>query len=180
MEKNRKYIVLTILVAMVAVAGYLNRNYNDGLPVVSEETAAETAGEATMVSAKAEKPKQETKAAESDALKDAKTAKDTSRSRAMELLNSIINDENSGNENREKATAELAQMSKNMEAEGVIEGILKTKGFEKSVVFITNGIATVAVKSDKSLSASDVAKIQDVVKNNGNISGEKITITQVK
>ena len=175
MERNRKYIVLTILVAMVAVAGYLNRSYNDITPGVAEETSAGAPGEATMVNASVKTEKEET-----DVLKEARESKEASRSRAMELLNSIINDEKTDSENKEKATAELTQMSKNMEAEGIIEGILKTKGFDKSVVFITNGIATATVKSDKTLSAADVAKIQDVIKSNGNISGEKITITQVK
>ena len=175
MERNRKYIVLTILVAMVAVAGYLNRSYNDITPDVAEETSAGAPGEATMVNASVKTEKEET-----DVLKEARESREASRSRAMELLNSIINDEKTDSENKEKATAELTQMSKNMEAEGIIEGILKTKGFDKSVVFITNGIATATVKSDKTLSAADVAKIQDVIKSNGNISGEKITITQVK
>ena len=175
MERNRKYIVLTILVAMVAVAGYLNRSYNDITPGVSEETSAGAPGEATMVNASVK-----TEQTETDALKEARESREASRSRAMELLNSIINDDKTDSENKEKATAELTQMAANMEAEGIIEGVLKTKGFDKSVVFITNGIATVAVKSDKSLSAADVAKIQDAIKSNGNISGEKITITQVK
>ena len=175
MERNRKYIVLTILVAMVAVAGYLNKSYNDITPGVAEEASAGAPGEATMVNASVKTEKEET-----DVLKEARESREASRSRAMELLNSIINDEKTDSENKEKATAELTQMSKNMEAEGIIEGILKTKGFDKSVVFITNGIATATVKSDKTLSAADVAKIQDVIKSNGNISGEKITITQVK
>ncbi len=174
MEKNRKYIVLTILVAMVAVAGYLNWSYNEpGKMQVTEETAAY--GEATMVNAKVE-----TSPAKVDALKEARDSKNTARSKAMEMLNTVINDEATDKTNKEKASAELVAMSSNMEAEGVIEGILKTKGFEDSVVFITNGIATVAVKCEKNLTAAEVAKIQDAVKSNAKVSGEKITITQVK
>ena len=44
MEKNRKYIVLTILVAMVAVAGYLNLSYNQ----TGEDYSIETQGEGNL------------------------------------------------------------------------------------------------------------------------------------
>ncbi|MDP4118790.1 MAG: SpoIIIAH-like family protein [Bacillota bacterium] len=173
MEVNRKYIVLTILVAMVVVAGYLNWSYN-GTGTVTEKVS-ERLGEAKMVSTTVDSSK-----AENDALKEARESRSTARSKAMEMLNTVINDENTNRENKDKASTEMISMAKNMESEGLIEGILKTKGFEDSVVFITNGIATISVKCSNNLTASDVAKIQDVVKNNADVSGEKITITQVK
>ncbi len=172
MEKNRKYIVLTILVAMVAVAGYLNLSYNQP----GEQNAVETQGsgalgEATLVNGEPVK---------NDGLAQAKETKDSARSRAMEMLNTIINDSATDKESREKASAELISMADNMEAEGVIEGTLKTKGFGECVAFITNGTANIAVKSEKPLAAADVAKIQDAVKSAGKVAGDKITITQVK
>ncbi len=172
MEKNRKYIVLTILVAMVAVAGYLNLSYNKP----GEENALETQGsgalgEATLVNGNV---------AEADGLAKARETKDSARSRAMEMLNTIINDSATDKDSREKASAELISMADNIEAEGVIEGTLKTKGFENCVVFITNGTANIAVKSEKALTAAQIAKIQDAVKSAGKVAGDKITITQVK
>jgi len=170
MEKNRKYIVLTILVAMVVVAGYLNLSYNDPDNSRALETqGSENIGEATLVNGGV-----------ADELVQAKEAKDISRSQAMEMLNAIINDEKTDEESRKKATEELIYMADSMEAEGVIEGILKTKGFEECVVFITNGTANIAIKSSKPLSAADIAKIQDAVKNAGKVAGDKITITQIK
>ena len=172
MEKNRKYIVLTILVAMVAVAGYLNLSYNQTGEDYSIETQGEgNLGEATMVNGEAVKP---------DGLTQAKETKDSARSRAMEMLNTILNDSATDKESREKASYELVTMADNMEAEGVIEGTLKTKGFENCVVFITNGTANIAVKTEKPLTAAEVAKIQDAVKSAGKVAGDKITITQVK
>ena len=176
MEKNRKYIVMTILVAMVAVAGYLNLNYNQPADGPDVKTQGEGAlGEATLVNGQVE-----TLAAQPDELTRARETKDNSRSRAMEMLKTIINDEATDKESREKASAELVTMADNMEAEGVIEGVLKTKGFEDCVVFITNGAANIAIKCEKALSAAEVAKIQDAVKSAGKVAGDKITITQVK
>lgn len=96
------------------------------------------------------------------------------------MLNGIINDSATDKESRDKASAELISIADNMEAEGVIEGTLKTKGFGECVVFITNGTANIAVKSSKAFSAAEVAKIQDAVKSAGKVAGDKITITQVK
>ena len=179
MEKSRKYIVLTILVAMVAVAGYLNLNYNQPGDRALTETAGESLGAATMVSGDVEEESEPT-ATKPDELANAREAKSTARSRAMEMLNTIIKDEATDSESREKASAELVAMADSMEAEGVIEGILKTKGYPDCVVFITNGVATVSVKTDKPLTASDASKIQDVVKSNGKVAGDKITISQIK
>ena len=111
MERNRKYIVLTILVAMVAVAGYLNRSYNDITPGVAEETSAGAPGEAKMVNASVKTEKEET-----DVLKEARESREASRSRAMELLNSIINDESSDAENKEKADARAREIQLREEA----------------------------------------------------------------
>lgn len=180
MEQKRKYIVLTILVAMIAVAGYLNWTYNDSSSGVE---VSENIGEATMVNAKAEEKKETSKDSvkkEKDEMKAARETKDTSRSKAMETLNGIINDANIDPENKEKASADLVAMAGNMEAEGVIEGILKTKGYSDCVVFITGGNVTVSVKCEKKLTSSDAAKIQDAVKSNTEINGDKITITQIK
>ena len=155
---------------MVAVAGYLNLSYNSkGEPDAVETHGA--LGEATLVNSEPVK---------TDGLAQAKETKDSARSRAMEMLNAIISDTATDKESKEKASAELISMADNMEAEGVIEGTLKTKGFSECVVFITNGSANIAIKSDKPLSAADVAKIQDAVKSAGKIAGDKITITQVK
>lgn len=174
MEKNRKYIVLTILVAMVAVAGYLNISYNNPEAEEAIETqGSETLGEATLVNTEVHGNKQ-------DELAMAKENKEMSRSKAMELLNNIIKDEKTDGESLKKANEELISMADNMEAEGVIEGVLRTKGFGECVVFITNGTANVAVKSTKPLVAADIAKIQDAVKSAGKVAGDKITITQVK
>ncbi len=161
MEKSRKYIVLTILVVMVAVAGYLNLSYNGEV------------GETTFVNTS---PVSQ----EKTPLQLAEETKNSERSRAMELLNTIIKDESTDKESREKASSELVSLAENMEKEGIISGILKTKGFTENVVFITSGAATVSVKKDKPLTAAEVAQIQDVVKTNAKTPGDKITISQLK
>ena len=164
MEKKRKYIVLTVLVAMIAVAGYLNLNYNE----------QDTPGKVTMVSTTPKNTEN------SETLKSAEEAKNVSRSKAMELLNVIIKDEATDKESREKASSELVSIADNMEKEGIISGILKTKGFPLNVVFITDGSTTVTVKTDSSLTAAQVAQIQDIVKANAKTPGDKITISQVR
>lgn len=164
MEKSRKYIVLTVLVAMVAVAGYLNLSYNE----------EDSPGKVTMVSTTPVKQEN------SETLKSAEETKNLSRSKAMELLNVIIKDEATDKESREKASSELVSIADNMEKEGVISGILKTKGFPLNVVFITDGSTTVTVQTEKALTAAQVAQIQDIVKSNAKTPGDKITISQVK
>lgn len=154
---HRKQIVLAVLVLMVAVAGYLNWRYeangsNDIEPVskVSNDSKDENLGEAVMVNNNG------------DYFAECRNNREAVRSKSIGVLNEVVNNVNSTQEAKDKAQAEIVNMSKNITDEANIENLIKAKGFDDVVVFINDGSVTVTVSS-QGLTAPQTAKIKDVV-----------------
>lgn len=188
---KRKQVILVLLVAMVGVAGYLNWAYQRGTGIDGAELAVnpdqyETAqrplGESALVNSDVSGETEEAAptAVEQDVLKQARSDKDLSRSKAMETLNNIISSPDTTPENKAKAQNDLNTMASNMEKEGVAEGLLKTKGITDCVVFATSGEINASVKCENPLEAAEVAKIQDVLTSTFGVSVDKIKITEIK
>ena len=63
--------------------------------------------------------------------------------------------------------------------ENKAENLIKAKGFSDCVVYITDNSASITVKTEQ-LSASDVAKIQEIVSSQTGILIKNIKIVEVK
>ena len=170
---HKKQIVLGALVIMVGVAGYLNWKYEGGggneiaTVTVSENSSEnEKIGEATFVSNM-----------DDDYFLSCRNNRETVSSKSIELLQSVINNANTTQEAKDKAQAQIFDISKSIEAEGNIENLIKAKGFEDVVVFINDGCVTVTVRT-KGLTASETAKIKDIIL--GEIKNNNIKIVEVK
>ena len=154
---HKKQIVLGMLVVMVGVAGYLNWKYEANVESPSVVTVSdnqkeqEVVGEATFVSNTGD-----------DYFLTCKDNRETVRSKAIELLKTIVDNPNSTQEAKDKAQSEMMRISKNIEAEGNIENLIKAKGFSESIVFINDNSITVTVRS-KGLTAPETAKIKDII-----------------
>jgi len=155
---HKKQIVLGALVVMVGIAGYLNWKYESDVMTSSVETDItqneeqnERIGEATFVDN-----------TNTDYFLSCKNNRETVRSKAVELLKSIIDNPDSTQEAKDKAQNEIIDISKNIESEGNIENLIKAKGFEEVIVFINDNSVTVTVKSD-GLTAPETAKIKDII-----------------
>lgn len=184
---KRKQIILCLLVAMVGVAGYLNYAYkhNENAAQVSVPVAQETAekrqiGESQMVALPDETEATVEVDAKTATIKAARQAKELSRSKAMELLKATMDDEGASQDAKNQATAQYNAMADSMEKEGIIEGILKTKGIKDCVVFINDGNVTAAVESVEPLDQATIAKIQDAITTTTKLGADKIKITEVK
>ena len=163
---KRKQLVIAVIFWMILAAGYINWAYQpDGSVEQVTNDEPKYLGEAELVSA--------------DATDTATEAKTTARNKAMELLNDIVNNPSADEASKTSALSQLAQMADNMEKEGICEGILNSKGLGKAVVYIADGAATVTVKTDGELTADAVAKINDVILSNTNISADKIKISKM-
>ena len=182
MVLKRKQIITAILLVMIAVAGYLNWAYKkDDTNVqvnapdkTQTEQAGKKLGDSAMVSG------QQPVGSTSDVLNSARKEKEAARSKSMELLTAIVSNQKATKEAKDKAGADLTAIAKAIEKEGVIQGIIKTKGFEDSLVFLSDGKANVTVKVKATLSSADVAKLQDIVSENAGITADKIKISEVK
>lgn len=84
------------------------------------------------------------------------------RSKATELLRSILDDANASPESKKDAEDAIIKMADEMDKEVKAESLLSAKGFKDNVVFIS-GTATTVTVNQKNLSDIDIAKINDIL-----------------
>lgn len=202
-KKNQ--IIITTLALMIAIAGYLNYsgkifgNKEDTqttanelaskeLLDISEEDAAsanndiasqdnevadtgsdvnQTPGEAVLTSSEV-----------SSIAAEAKVTREQVRSKNKETLQSIIDSENIGDEQKQEAVNQLVAMTELSEKEAAAETLLASKGFENAVVTLTSESADVVV-SGENLSDASRAQIEDVITRKTGISPENIVINPI-
>jgi len=84
------------------------------------------------------------------------------RDEALEVLQSVATSEEALPEVIESALQDIAQIAKDIESESNIETLVEAKGIEDCITVISDGKATVIVKSE-GLLASQVAQINEIV-----------------
>jgi hypothetical protein len=166
---HKRKIAAVLCTALLAVAGVVNYNQYVGsktvsLPVPSKEEKYDeniNYGEAKYVS------------------KDNSVEKNKSRSEAVALLKSVAESKDAATDKKAEAQGELIRIAKDIEKEAIVTELLTKKGFSDVAVFLNSPQATVSVKSE-GLSQSDLAKIRDTLKNDGNIQAQNLKIIEVK
>ena len=89
-------------------------------------------------------------------------SRDKLRAGLIERLNEIVNNDNTNDEVRTEAQKKIIKIGDMAENELTIEGLIKAKGFNEVLVFITDESAKVVVLKDE-LTEQDVVKILDIV-----------------
>ena len=84
------------------------------------------------------------------------------RDEAIEVLQSVAQNTSALPEAVEAALADIAKIADDIEAESKIETLVKAKGLEDCIAVISDGNATVIVKTD-GLLPSQVAQINEIV-----------------
>lgn len=102
-------------------------------------------------------------------------SRDKLRAGLIDRLNEIINNDNTNDEMRTEAQKRIMRIGEISEKELVVEGLIKAKGFEDVLIFLTEESAKVVVSIDK-LSEQDVVKILDVVITETNLEASNIKI----
>lgn len=92
----------------------------------------------------------------------ARYSRSQSREEAIAMLNEIVNDEAVDEDTRKNAYAQVVAYAKITEGEAALENVLKAKGFEECIVFLTSDTATVVISAE-SLSDHQSAQIFDAV-----------------
>ncbi len=101
------------------------------------------------------------------------------RDEAMEVLQSVIEDENSNEEVKATALADIAKMAEDMEAEANVETLVMSKGFAQCVAVISdNGISVVVDVPDTALTAAQIAQINTIVYEQTGITPDKTVIIE--
>jgi stage III sporulation protein AH len=200
---KRNQVIITALAIMIAVAGYLNfagdnvKDANTGIKNTTEQTTVEddllTSTDDiesldtdldsvdTVAEGETTQPGEAVLVNSSGNLtfvNEAKLNREQVRAKNKELLMEIINNANVSEAEKNTATANLVALTDISEKEAAAEMLLSAKGFEDSVVSITDGSVDVIINLS---TITDVqrAQVEDVVKSKTGIAAKNITITPV-
>ncbi len=165
---KRKQVVVISMAVLIAAAGYLNYSYNkSGEQDVEEISADKPIGAVTLVD----------NSLDGDFMEQARLDREISRSKAIETLQGIADDEQSGDESRKAAELEAVSMAKVTEDESRIETLIKAKGFEDAVIYISDGKVSAIIKSQE-LDGAGVAKVVDIISEQTGIAPENIKVIE--
>lgn len=185
-KKNQ--VIITALAVMIAVAGYINYSGNlqnilnnkNSKTVSAEENIQDIQsndmdpdadsivepGTAVLTSSKVT----------SSIITEAKLNREQIRAKNKESLFEIVNNEALSESAKANAVQQISALADAAEKEMAAELLLEAKGFADSVVSIVDNSADVVINRT-SLTETEKAQIEDIVKRKANISADKITIS---
>ena len=102
-------------------------------------------------------------------------ARDKLRAGLIDRLNEIVNNDNTNEEMRVDAQKRIMKIGDISEKELTIEGLIKAKGFEEVIAFLTDENIKIIVSRDE-LSEQDMVKILDIVMGETNLDASNIKI----
>lgn len=156
MKKRTKVIILVAMVALLGVTAYLNVALNN--QVVETGAGGYTyAGYFTSY----------------------RSDRQSTRDQELLYYDAIILSESSSQESIQEAESKKLEIIAKMESELVMEGLIKSKGFEDAVVAISNNNINVIVKS-VALEANEVSQIVSIVKEQTGKGIDNIVIIPVE
>ena len=99
------------------------------------------------------------------------------RDEAIEVLQSVVDNASATETAKNEALAEINKLANVMATEANIEALIVAKGFEECVAVISDGDASIVVKSD-GLSAAQISQINEIVYSKAGIEPVHITIIE--
>ena len=115
---------------------------------------------------------------ESDYFETAKKERETIKKEIAQEVEELLDSKSLTDEDKAKALAKIEKLAANIEKENNIETLLKAKGFEKTLVVISDKGISIVVESD-GLTSQQTLQIQDVVTTQTDIALENIKIIPV-
>ncbi len=102
-------------------------------------------------------------------------SRDKLRASLVDRLDGIVNNSNTAEDVRKEAQREIIKLGNNSEKELQIEGLIKGKGFDDAIVFLTDKDIKIVVLSQE-LSEQDMVKILEIVKSETDYESNNIKI----
>ena len=203
MKKNQ--VVIYVIALMLIVAGYLNftadGDFRSAVQTASSEEELDkmaNIGDAQLVSSNVVSEDLETNntisksdTSENESLETtsgdiqknsddyfstSKLERDTMYSQMLETYEKILNSNNSLETQKQSATDEIKKINDTKNSIMICENLIKTKGFENSVIFVNGDSVSIVVK-DEQLTTEKVAQIQNIVSREMNTKVENIHIS---
>ena len=112
----------------------------------------------------------------SDYFSTSKLERDTMYSQMLETYTNVLNSTNSLETQKQSAQEEITKINNIKNSIMICENLIKTKGFENSVIFVNDKNIDVIVK-DKELTAQKVAQIQNILSREMKAKVENIHIS---
>lgn len=104
-----------------------------------------------------------------------KLERDTMYSQMLETYEKVINSSNASETQKQSATQEITKINNIKNSIMICENLIKTKGFENSVVFV-NGESISVIIGVSELSKEQVAQVQNIISREMNAKIENIHI----
>ena len=177
-KKNwkRPAVVLAVLV-LVGASVYLNWRYADNVAetdkILGQATLVNENGEGVSVA------NDDAAAAENDYFATARLSRKQARDSAISMLQEAEIDENATEDVCNEASQTLQVLAGYTVAESQIENLVTAKGYADCVVFMGSDACSVVVASgEEGLTATDVARIKDIVINETQYTAGQIKIME--
>lgn len=156
MKKRTKIIIITAMVLLLGITGYLNVVLNNSITDESSGTTTTSSYFQTY-----------------------RSDRESTRDQEMLYYDAIIASESSSAEAIATAESAKLELIEQMEQELVVEGLIKAKGFEDCVVTMSDGNVNAVVKAEEQLTKTEVAQIVEIIQSQLNTSIENIKIIPV-
>ena len=189
LKKNQ--VIIYVIAVMLMVAGYLNYTTRTGDETVQASSflnEAETntnIGAARLVSSEAvEENKVENQISENttnttnsteenliqetsnnvtdDYFAKSKLERDTMYSQMIETYENILNSTNATETQKQSATTEITKINNTKNSIMICENLLKTKGFEDSVIFVNDESISIIIGAQE-LKEEEIAQVQNII-----------------
>ena len=105
---------------------------------------------------------QETSASTDDYFTKSKLERDTMYSQMLETYENVLNSSNALETQKQSATEEITKINNTKNSIMISENLLKTKGFENSVIFVNDESISVIIGADE-LKEDEIAQIQNII-----------------
>ena len=156
LSKKKKIIILSVMVALLLVTGYVNVALNSSLSSSMSTTTSSSATSANFYTTY-------------------RNEREATRTQEIQFYDSIIVSASASQEAKAEAELNKVALITQMEKELVTEGIIRGKGFEDAIVTSSSTNVNVFVKSAE-LTSGEVAQITTVVTEQLGVEIDKIII----
>ncbi|MBQ7602679.1 MAG: SpoIIIAH-like family protein [Clostridia bacterium] len=159
-SKKKKIVVLSCMLALLVVTGFLNITLNNtNTSAINASNNLETVSSQSFFNSY-------------------RTERDTARNQEYLYYQVILDSANASDSAKMSAETSLAQLASIKEKELLLEGYIKSKGFEDAVVSFTENFVNVMVSAE-TLTEAEVAQIVQVVQEQTSKSIDNIKIIPV-
>ena len=155
LSKKKKIVILSAMVALLLVTGFVNVALNSSLSSSASQASATTTTANFYTNYRNER--------------------EATRTQEIQFYDSIIASTTSSDDAKVEAEANKIALITQMEKELVTEGIIRGKGFEDAIVTSSSTNVNVFVKSAE-LTSVEVAQITSIVTDQLNVEIDKIII----